>query len=337
MPLYRRPRSPHWWVRLGRKTRKSTGTDDREKAEEFERVLADRLWRLQRLGDRGAISWKDAAERWLADSARARKRDREFLTWLEPHIGESSVSEVAHPDALEELRKLALAKGWQHSTIDRLMNTVSAVLHKCAQWRYLEYAPKVPMYRPAIPEPRWLTRPQFEALCKELPEHLEIAARFAVSTLLRMRSQARLTWDRVDLRHHWLWVPGSQMKAKRPHGVPLNTETMKVLRRAKSLGPTGERVFQYEGQPIENFHTEAFRKAVKRAKVGPLRWHDLRHTGASWAIQSGMTLPELMQFGGWSSYQMVLRYAHLAPVHVAKAARRVAQREHTRKRVTREK
>jgi len=62
---------------------------------------------------------------------------------------------------------------------------------------------------------------------------------------------------------------------------------------------------------------------VKAAGLEPLRWHDLRHTFASWAVQSGVTLHELMLLGGWSSYSMVLRYAHLAPDHLAQAAERV--------------
>jgi site-specific recombinase XerD len=59
---------------------------------------------------------------------------------------------------------------------------------------------------------------------------------------------------------------------------------------------------------------------VKAANLAPLRWHDLRHTFASWAVQNGVTLPELMQLGGWKSYSMVQKYAHLAPEHLAAAA-----------------
>jgi integrase len=71
---------------------------------------------------------------------------------------------------------------------------------------------------------------------------------------------------------------------------------------------------------------------VKRAKLEPLRWHDLRHTFAAWAVQNGVTLHELMQLGGWASYQMVLRYAHLAPDHLALAAQKVAGKSHRRRR-----
>jgi integrase len=53
------------------------------------------------------------------------------------------------------------------------------------------------------------------------------------------------------------------------------------------------------------------------------RFHDLRHTWASWHVQSGTSLPELMELGGWKSYEMVLRYAHLAPEKLSSVAGRI--------------
>jgi integrase len=332
MPLYRRPGSPFWWVRLGRKTRRSTGTADKRDAKEFEDVLRERLWRREKLGDRGAVSWNEAAERWLADSARARKRDREFLAWLQEDIGEYPVSAVADPDVLEELRQNGLAKGWAHATVDRMMRTVRSVLRKCGrEWRYLESIPTVPMYGGADKEPHWLTHPEFDRLKAELPPHLKIAAEFAVDTMLRMRAQSGLTWDRVDIKARRGWIPGSSMKGGKTFSFPLSTKATDLLRQAKKLNPKGDHVFQYDGRPIDNFNTAAFRKAAKRARVAPLRWHDLRHTGASWAVQNGVTLPELMILGDWRSYKMVLRYAHFAPSHAAEAAELVSRRAHTRR------
>ena len=53
------------------------------------------------------------------------------------------------------------------------------------------------------------------------------------------------------------------------------------------------------------------------------RWHDLRHTWASWHRQSGTPTHELQRLGGWRSSVMVERYAHLAPDHLTKAASRI--------------
>lgn len=338
MSLYRPPGSRNWWVRIsvaGRKTRRSTGTEDRKQAEEFEQRERERLWRLHKLGDRGAVRWAAVAERWLAETnKRSKEKDEIILAWFEPHLKDEPVSAIDR-DAIEELRKMALDDGMSPATVDRYMALLRAILRKCAEeWRYLDHAPKVPMYRPPAPEPRWLTPAEFERLCKELPKHLELAARFAVLTMLRMRSMLALTWDRIDLRNQRAWIPGEQMKAGRSHGIPLSKAACKVLRQLKTLNPEGEYVFQWRGKPIDDCNTKAFQDAVQRAGLAPLRWHDLRHTGASWAVQSGVTLHELMQLGGWSSYSMVLRYAHLAPDHLASAAEKLGRNRAQQKRAT---
>jgi integrase len=327
MPLYKRPDSPHWWVRIGRKTRESTGTADREEAEEYERVLADRLWRRNKLGDRGAVPWGEASERWLNDTARPKTRDRELVVWLNRRVAVYPVSSVADPDALEELRKDGLADGWSHSTVDRMMGTVSAILKACAKWRYIEHAPAVPMYRPGLDEPRWLTEDEMDRLCNQLPMHLVLAARVAVATLLRMRAMLQLTWDRVNLTDRRAWVPRAHQKAGRSFGLHLNTDAVCALRAVRWLSPpSSPYVFTWRGERIDDCNTLAFQEAVKRAGVAPLCWHDLRHTGASWAVQRGVSLPELMALGDWKDYRSVLRYAHLAPSHAASASEKIARK-----------
>ena len=324
MSLYKRKPGGVWWVRFGRKTRKTTGTKDRKRAEEFERVERDRIWRRNKLGDRGALSWQKAAERWLKHSKRSRVRDRELLAWLAPRIGNEAVRDVADPAALDQLREDGLAEGWAQSTVDRMMRTVRSVLRSC--WKRKEIdQPYVPMHGDPEAEPRFLTHDQFRALCAELPHHLNLAARFAVLTLLRKTAHSRLTWDRIDLESRWAWVPGERTKTGKPFGIALSDEAIEILMECKRLWPNGERVFRYDGQPVSNFHTAAFKKAAERAKVLPLRWHDLRHTGASWAVQNGVTLQELMVLGNWKSYKSVLVYAHLAPSNSSKAAEIVGQ------------
>ncbi len=82
-------------------------------------------------------------------------------------------------------------------------------------------------------------------------------------------------------------------------------------------------MFTYAGEPIGWDNTEAWRKALERAGIENFRWHDLRHTWASWHRQSGTPTHELQRLGGWRSSVMVERYAHLAPDHLATAAGRI--------------
>ena len=75
-------------------------------------------------------------------------------------------------------------------------------------------------------------------------------------------------------------------------------------------------VFTYEGNPIGQVGTKAWTKALKRAGIKDFRWHDLRHTWASWLTQNGVPLNALQEMGAWQSSEMVRRYAHLAPEQV---------------------
>jgi integrase len=80
--------------------------------------------------------------------------------------------------------------------------------------------------------------------------------------------------------------------------------------------------FTYAGQRIHQSST-AWDKAKQRAGIEDFRFHELRHTWASWHVQSGTSLQELMELGGWRSYEMVLRYAHLAPEKLKFVASRI--------------
>lgn len=196
---------------------------------------------------------------------------------------------------------------------------------------HLSAPPVVPMFNARAAEMKWLSGSQLANLCNNLPPHLSLCARFAAHSGLRMRSMLALTWDRIDMKNRRLWIPGEQMKGKKAHGLPITKALAALLTEAKAMNPTGTSVFQYNGKPIDDCNTRAFQKAVKAAGLSPLRWHDLRHTFAAWGVQAGVTMPELMELGGWKSHSMVARYMHLSPDHLAKAAERIARYGHSRR------
>jgi len=59
------------------------------------------------------------------------------------------------------------------------------------------------------------------------------------------------------------------------------------------------------------------RIALERAGIENFRFHDLRHTWASWHVQNGTPLFALQELGGWETERMVRRYAHLTAGHLA--------------------
>jgi integrase len=82
-------------------------------------------------------------------------------------------------------------------------------------------------------------------------------------------------------------------------------------------------MFTYNGKPITNANTRAWREALTRAGIDDFRWHDLRHTWATWNRRAGTPTHELQRLGGWRTASMVERYAHLASDHLAESAARL--------------
>jgi len=80
--------------------------------------------------------------------------------------------------------------------------------------------------------------------------------------------------------------------------------------------------------PCQNLQTGAHTQVDKRtldraaelAGIRPLKFHDLRHTWASWHVQSGTPLMVLKELGGWETIQMVQKYAHLDAGHLSNYA-----------------
>lgn len=162
---------------------------------------------------------------------------------------------------------------------------------------------------------RYLTHGEASALLNELPEHLSHMVAFSLATGLRKGNVIGLCWSQVDLLRRVAWIHPDQSKTRKAIVVPLNDDAMRVL--LLQRGRHAVRVFTYNSEPVIVATTAAWYKALKRCGIDDFRWHDLRHTWASWHVQRGTPLHVLQELGGWQSAQMVRRYAHFSAGHLA--------------------
>lgn len=171
---------------------------------------------------------------------------------------------------------------------------------------------------------RWLTREEARKLEEALPDYYAKPMRFALATGLRQSNVLQIRWDQIDRERGCAWVHARNAKAGKAIAVPLNEDALRVLDECQDQHE--ERVFVKDGQPFRKIESRVWKRALAEADLEDFRWHGLRHTWASWHVMSGTSLHELMQLGGWRTFVMVLRYAHLSADHLQVAARRITHR-----------
>lgn len=328
MSLYKREDSPNWWVDIsikGRKrVQKSTGIADEVKAREYHAKLEASLWEQERLGVKPRHSWNEAVVRYLAETSykASQVSDKTHLRWLDRFLS-GVMLDAINRDLLDSIKAARMAEGVKNSSVNRTMEVIRAVLRKAAyEWEWLDKALSIRM----LPEPRrrvrWLTQDEANRLIAVLPVHLAAMVRFSLETGLRRANVTGLLWSQVDLVNRKAWIHPDQAKARKAIGVPLSDEAAKVVR--EQIGKHLTHVFSYQGKTVIQVNTTTWRKALKRVGVENFRWHDLRHTWASWHVQAGTPLYALQELGGWESVEMVQKYAHLSSEHLAEHVDRLS-------------
>lgn len=179
------------------------------------------------------------------------------------------------------------------------------------RWQWIERVPHVRMFSERGRRVSWITPQQVRRLLDELPDHQRDVVLFALSTGVRQGNVLGLRWDQIDIRRRVAWYFGDQVKNGEDLQVSLNETALAVLERRKGVHPVY--VFSWRGNRLKSANTKAWRAALRRAGIQNFRWHDLRHTWASWLVQQGVPLYALQEMGGWKSGAMVRRYAHFAP------------------------
>ncbi len=319
MSLYKRGNT--WCIDFtpesGKRVRRSTNTSNKKEAQNLHDKLKSESWRVTHLGERPKHSWDEAARKWLDETPCDRKRhaDNLKIRWLQPYLGGKMLSDITRDD-IAGIGKAKCAHA-SPATANRHLALVRAILRRAwREWEWIEKVPVVKLYEELKRRVRWITPAQARKLLAELPGHQREMVLFALGTGLRQGNVTGLCWSQVDIERRTIWIPAKQAKGGEDLHVPLNELTCAVLKRQAGEHP--ERVFAYKGKPITWANTRGWRSALKRAGIVDFRWHDLRHTWASWLIQNGTPLYDLQEMGGWKSAAMVRRYAHLAPENLVR-------------------
>lgn len=322
--LYRRPDAPGWHYDFsikGHRFRGSTHTDAKDQAEIIvAKVRADALLEIT-TGKKPKITLDAAFGRYWLEHAKDLKSavditrmTRVILAGIGKHVPLGDLSNdmvsrfVAKRRGKVSTRKAMLSP----SSINRELTLLRAVCRMARdRWGYEVGAIDWRRQWLTEPEPRqhYLTPDEATQAWEKLAPHLKAPFLLSLLTGLRRSNVIGLDWKQVKMKARVILV---RIKSKKlggkPHEVPMSEPAFILL---ANLGPKDEGpVFLYKGKPFKQPH-KAWKRALARAGLDTsTRWHDLRHTAASWMIQNGVTLDQVQDALGHTEIATTQRYAH---------------------------
>jgi integrase len=348
--LTRRRGSPHWQIgfRIERhRVRESSGTEDRLAAAELAHQRWSEVWRQVKLGEapRRQLTLYDAFERYYAEvackTAYGRRGQLYDMAVLRAAIGGSvllsQLDDQLVNDAVQRMRTRKPTRGrpaeLSPATVNRYVTTLHCVCRRARDLWGMEVGPWQ-RARHALAEPdgreTFLSHDEARALLAAACGHLRPILMLDLMTGMRRGNVLGLLWEQISLD---LARAVLRQKGDRRLAVTLPPPALELLASiepdpAKRRGP----VFRFgnpavpcacphclnrrfAGQPVRSIK-RAFATAVRGAGLdalpaGRLRFHDLRHTVASWWLAESGDLKVVQEGLGHKDIASTARYAHL--------------------------
>ena len=216
------------------------------------------------------------------------------------------------------------------ATIRRDLSFLGSVFTAAIRRGWVETSPITALNKRALkesrPRIRFLTRDEFTRLHATASDTLKPILVLAVETGMRKEELLSLRLEQIDLRRREVHLEIT--KTSSPRRVPLSVTAVDTIRDLleRRGRPTSPFLFcKSDGSRIGD-PKKGFVAACARAGLTDFRYHDLRHTFASWFVQEGGDLYRLSRILGHATLQMTARYGHLRTEDLHEEMARVAQK-----------
>jgi integrase len=253
------------------------------------------------------------------------------LIWWEGQIGHMFLADVLPATVSASMEKLRQA-GKANATRVRYLAVLSHAFNTAVKdWGMCLSNPCEKVRKPKEPRgrARFLSDDERSILlnaahgCRNAAVPLII--QLALCTGARQGEIRNLRWPEVDLTREQVTFLDTKNDDRRT--VPLVEPALSAMR---EYARTHRRVDTTLVFPSPNGHkplviNKTWDRLMQRAGLDDFRFHDLRHSCASYLAQNGASLAEISEILGHRSLQMVKRYAHLRPEHLRNSLQRMSR------------
>ncbi len=221
-----------------------------------------------------------------------------------------------------EQYKQALSAKSKPATVNRQLALLKHMLTKAVDWGYLKENPSrsVKLLKEPPGRIRFLSLEERRLLLDECEGILKDIVLTALETGMRNGEIQNLFWSDVDLERRTITVIRTKNNESRI--LPISNRLLPSLEQLY-IQRQGIRVFsKQDGTPYGNWR-KAYEQALKRTGIKDFRFHDLRHTFASYLVMAGVDIRTVQVLMGHKTIQMTMRYSHLSQSHLLDAVNRV--------------
>jgi integrase len=323
-----------WWVRFrfgGQHVRRSAKTAKKAVALEYLHRLLEEYASKARGQAAPRHLLTEAIERYFEECSlkpRTIESYRFTSNLCARLVGHLYVDEI-NRRTLSEFVAARKRTGVTDATVRRDLSFLGSVLSAANRWGWVDTSPVTNFNKRSLkesrPRTRFLSRAEFARLYEAASEDLKPILTLAVETGLRKDELLGLTIASIDFRRRELHL--EHTKTSTPRRVPLSTTAVDTIRELleRPRPPSRHLFCKLDGTRIGN-PKKAFWGACNRAGIEDFRFHDLRHTFASWWVQEGGDLYRLSRVLGHSTLQMTARYGHLRTDDLHDELQRVGQK-----------
>lgn len=227
--------------------------------------------------------------------------------------------------------RLRKSQGVANATVNRELRVFSSAINLYKLENAIDCVNPVLGISLELPDPiiRYITPREARALHRASSDyarspHLPAFIALALNTGCRKNELFTLEWSRVDFRQRLIILGSEHTKSSKRRFIPMNDRVMETLEGLrywnKKNCPRSPWVLtgRDKRSHIVNL-SKGFNAACNRVGIDNFRIHDMRHTFASWLVQSGVSLYVVKDLLGHSSIQVTERYAHLSNEPLQKA------------------
>ncbi|WP_101776432.1 tyrosine-type recombinase/integrase [Pasteurella oralis] len=312
----------------GKRIRCSSRTTEKKLAQELHDKMKHEAWAVAKLNKKPERTVEEALIRFLEDAEHQKDLEtkiRHAEYWRDV-IGNKKISSLTSDDIYNNLPRLNTNTGKKlsPSTQNRYRTSIMRALNLAKQAGWVDSIPYIEKNQEPKKRVRWITRDEARRLlsCINL-DWLRDVSIFALLTGARMTEILSMTWDKIDYSRRIAIVTSDIAKSGRARALPLCDDAIKQLHRLEASRMSQYIFHRGKGKQIKAIDRHAFYRALKKAGIKDFRFHDLRHTWASWHVQNGTPLLVLKELGGWETIEMVQKYAHLNAGHLLTYANQV--------------